>query len=355
LGFFRLLLACAVALAHGGIDRQFEFPYLSLVSNVHAVRMFFVVSGFYMALVLDTTYSNLPMSHFYTNRLLRLLPTYWIAALLFLAISFFGFSNSLPQNVAWWAPSAHYFDGHPVAFVYLVVTNICLIGQDLAAFISLNHGAMGHDFLIVPQAWSLGMELWFYMAAPFIVMLRSRSLLILILIGVALRLEIELSHLPSWPWNQRFLLTEYVYFLMGILSYRAMKADESTWTTSRAIGIVVLLFSPFIVFYVGWYDYGRELDAANSVFIGMIAALVVPVLFNSTKYSKIDRLLGEFSYPIYLTHLGIIMLYPQIKERPLLLLFAAFIASAIIVIFVERPIDRWRHLRTKRIAGAGVA
>jgi len=41
-----------------------------------AVKSFFIISGFYMALVIDTRYYALPVSDFYTSRLLRLLPLY---------------------------------------------------------------------------------------------------------------------------------------------------------------------------------------------------------------------------------------------------------------------------------------
>ena len=40
------------------------------------MKSFFIISGFYMALVIDTRYYALPVSDFYTSRLLRLLPLY---------------------------------------------------------------------------------------------------------------------------------------------------------------------------------------------------------------------------------------------------------------------------------------
>ena len=44
------------------------------VSPLYAVEMFFVISGFYMALVLGTKYSLI--WRFYSNRLIRLMPSY---------------------------------------------------------------------------------------------------------------------------------------------------------------------------------------------------------------------------------------------------------------------------------------
>jgi len=50
-----------------------------------AVKAFFIISGFYMALVIDKRYYALPISNFYASRLMRLLPTYWVVGLLTLA------------------------------------------------------------------------------------------------------------------------------------------------------------------------------------------------------------------------------------------------------------------------------
>ena len=46
-----------------------------------AVKAFFIISGFYMALVIDRRYYALPISNFYASRLMRLLPTYCVVGL----------------------------------------------------------------------------------------------------------------------------------------------------------------------------------------------------------------------------------------------------------------------------------
>jgi peptidoglycan/LPS O-acetylase OafA/YrhL len=356
MGAFRLFLAFVVVLVHGGIERQLDFPFLSTVSAVHAVRMFFVVSGFYMALVIDTKYSRLQngTQMFYANRLLRLLPSYWLVAFAFIAGSYLVHPQGLTQNVGWWRRYDELFSGYDVAFLYIVVTNIFLVGQDFAAFIHVNRGLGAHEFLIVPQAWSLGTELWFYFAAPLLVTLSSRTLLILIAFGALVRLVVDLAGL-AWPWDQRLIITEYVFFLAGILSYRAMRTDRSTWSTSPTIGAAVLVLMPFVVFYIGWLELGREVDVVNSLLFGLIAALMIPALFNLTKRSKIDRLAGDFSYAVYLTHLPILYLYPALKNYPIWILPIVVFVSSLLVFFVERPIDAWRERQTKRMARPSAA
>lgn len=347
MGFFRLFLACAVALAHAGTDWQSYFPFLSIVSNVHAVRMFFVISGFYMALVLETKYlaARRGVALFYLNRLARLLPLYWVVAAGFIAASYVFHPLSLTPNVGWWSNDA--FAGHPWAFVYEIATNLLLVGQDIASFIPLNGSMRGHDYLVIPQAWSIGAEIWFYLAAPLLVRLRSRTLWILICIGILVRIGLILSSLPFWPWQQRLSLTEYVYFVFGILAYREIDSPacqrvmEGKWR-------LILKIAPFmIVFYVGWLGVGRELDIFNSLLMAGVTAILVPPLFLLSKSWRIDKLAGDLSYPVYLVHFPVIYLLPEMIKTPygntVGLLCVVLSISTLLVFAIERPVDALRH------------
>ncbi len=84
MGIVRTLLASAVVLVHSGSF----FLYNITGGGQVAVQMFYIVSGFYMALVLTEKYAEAPVD-FYVNRALRLFPTYWVicaAALLIYGI-----------------------------------------------------------------------------------------------------------------------------------------------------------------------------------------------------------------------------------------------------------------------------
>jgi len=70
MGIIRVALALAVVLSHLP-PATFHF-----VSGGVAVQAFFIISGFYMALVLSSKYSS--TSLFYSNRLLRLMPSYFV-------------------------------------------------------------------------------------------------------------------------------------------------------------------------------------------------------------------------------------------------------------------------------------
>src|SRR5829696_4626838 len=79
MGLFRLTLAFCVVLAHG---LNVAVPAAS--ADV-AVQTFYIVSGFYMGLVLTEKYHRL--WSFFTNRILRLYPAYVAVLLITLAHS----------------------------------------------------------------------------------------------------------------------------------------------------------------------------------------------------------------------------------------------------------------------------
>jgi len=74
-GLLRTILALLVVGSHLGAFGGATF----------AVKGFFIISGFYMALLISTRYHKLPVGDFYASRLLRLLPLYWVIGLLTVA------------------------------------------------------------------------------------------------------------------------------------------------------------------------------------------------------------------------------------------------------------------------------
>src|ERR1700692_3494890 len=78
MGLLRLILALAVVVDHA--PQSFS---LKLVPGDVAVEMFFMISGFYMALILSTRYdtgNRSGIGAFYIARSLRLWPAYAITA-----------------------------------------------------------------------------------------------------------------------------------------------------------------------------------------------------------------------------------------------------------------------------------
>src|SRR5947209_17753171 len=93
MGILRMLLAISVLLLHTQDTQLF-----SLAGDM-AVPAFFIISGFYMALILNEKYiGKHSYKVFITNRLLRLYPMYYITTFLMLCFVLLKFFFHIGRN-----------------------------------------------------------------------------------------------------------------------------------------------------------------------------------------------------------------------------------------------------------------
>lgn len=82
MGILRLLLAFFVVIGHS----HSIYGYAGMGGA--AVPAFFIISGFYMTLILETKYRGSDQLWlFYSNRVLRLFPLYWFFVLIYFALA----------------------------------------------------------------------------------------------------------------------------------------------------------------------------------------------------------------------------------------------------------------------------
>ena len=102
MGTLRLLLAMSVVYGHVGLMSVLGVPS---IPGDTAVQAFYAISGFYMALVLNETYTAKDSTYrlFLTNRFLRLFPAYAVVAVatLGLALVVHSRSGELPFVLYW--------------------------------------------------------------------------------------------------------------------------------------------------------------------------------------------------------------------------------------------------------------
>lgn len=310
MGLLRFILAVTVILAHTG-----PIMGLTFVGGQLAVQAFYIISGFYMTLILNEKYIGASSYKlFITNRLLRLFPIYW--TVLLLTILFSIISSALKSNhFDCLNHYIHFFSVmKPGSLIYLLFTNFFLFLQDTVMFFGLNTSTghlfftqnfwdttpLLHNFLFIPQAWSVGVEITFYLIAPFLVRKKVRFIIPLILLSIVLRVILMRIGLRNDPWSYRFFPTELVFFLLGIISYRAYKFLQPKIKSTVYLKIIwgcilgfTLLFNVLPVKYKG-YLY------LISFF------LCLPFVFLLTKKWKYDRYIGELSYGIYISHMFVL-------------------------------------------------
>jgi peptidoglycan/LPS O-acetylase OafA/YrhL len=353
MGLIRFILAVSVVAAHAG-----AIFGLHLVGGRVAVQSFYVISGFYMSLVLNEKYLDKKNSYrlFIGNRFLRLFPVYWTVLLCVLAYSLVIHFLNIQDNGAF-KNYIEYFNVMNISsFLFLVLTNVGILFQDWVMFMGINiyNGMMfftGHPtslelplsiFLFIPQAWSIGVELTFYLIAPFVVKKPLKWVLLLMFLSLSLRAYLMTVGLDKDPWTYRFFPTELFFFLLGNVSYCIYKkictVDIKTIYFKLAFYFILFFIALFEVFHFKLFGY---------LFVG-IFSLLLPFIFCLTKNWKVDTYVGELSYPIYISHvfvLDVVLNVSQSIESGAVVLLFTILFSVLLNECVSKKVEKIRQKR----------
>ncbi len=309
-------------------------------------------------------------SLFLSNRFLRLYPMFWAVLLLtiFASIVSFIFIGSWTGLTAY----VEYFDIMAAETVFFqIFSNIALFGQDVVMFLGMNQetGTMYftsdfrtsdpkfYSFLLVPQAWSLGIEVMFYLIAPFIV--RKTNFIIggLIILSISIRLftYIYLDYTND-PWTYRFFPSELALFLLGTVAYRLYKSNimlNVNCMDGKLKYIIVVLFFSVLIFYQFIPSFEFSGHIKNWLFYGFFC-LSLPFIFELSKSSKLDARIGELSYPIYISHILVISsISPFLsvigwqEYQGIMAVFFTILVSYILLLLISDPIEKIRRSRVK--------
>jgi peptidoglycan/LPS O-acetylase OafA/YrhL len=346
MGLLRFFLALSVAVWHFGTPGAATM----LINGYVAVISFFVISGFYMSMVINESYAVGPgwIRRFYASRFLRLYPLYWaVVALTILywrsvGVPFTSLLNlDLPLSV--FARSG------------LVLSNLGIFGLDLAA---LDRAVFTEDPImrLVGPAWSLAIELQFYLMAPFLV---TRSLrFCFAVLTASLLLRVSLLGLHYDPWRYLFGPADWCFFILGHVAHRLSLLMRDKAIKIR-LGICCAVLLP-LVGYAARVQAIQDLDRPRLWVYYICFAASVPFIFELTRKAGWDRTIGNVSYPIYLVHPLIFTIFlaslgasPQLYNVfgglyryglswCLAALGCVIIAAYALHFGIERPIDRIR-------------
>lgn len=339
MGCLRFLLALTVIFAHVG-----TFLGFSMGDGRVAVQTFYMISGFYMSLVWSEKYSKLssPISTFYISRALRIYPLYFIVLGGVLLIGLVGKSS---------VPAFHFNDavttlGWPTAaWVYL--TQFTLIGMETPLFYSFEL----NNYMVVPVAWTLGLELTFYLLVP---LLLPRLSILVGVLGISLLIRIvanidgptDSASLNSLLWSYRFFPFEIAMFLAGSLAHRIYAR-----LTDRPLRMLAKLEVYFLTVagMLGGLCYFRLLlpylgEALYWLYYAM-AFFGIMVLFLHTKTSKRDSYIGELSYPMYISHIPVLWVIGHFSksENTIYIVIPVTLLVSMLLSKMQEHVDKYRH------------
>jgi peptidoglycan/LPS O-acetylase OafA/YrhL len=335
MGLLRIYLALSVMFSHIGTVK-----WLPAVPADFAVNMFFVMSGFYISLGLNERYrTSADNREFYLGRALRLWPTYLFSLAILIPTGFL-------------AATIHQILALPRLMMAIAIfSNLFIVGTDWLLHISAFDGAIhfsefgidkahnGVSAILNLPAWTLSIEILFYLLAPFIVRSFRRSVAFFS-VGVVYLFCVNhySAYLPPLRTDLYFPGPTF-YFGLGAVGYWVHRV----FPASRVRNLWV-----FPVIFLMVVQALHLTPGAVALFA--VAMLAKPA-FEICRYSKVDQWFGDLSYPLYITHLPTTILVRSLG------LFAAttdsyflsiVFVTLVAVYMVEKPIDRFRSSRRRR-------
>ena len=375
MGVIRLYLALCVIAAHSTVI----LPW-GMHTGREAVQIFFIISGFYMALIQQKYTSS---REFFASRFLRIFIPYW--CLLILIIGVCTISGLLFHAWGVLTPYVEYSrerNGLGGVF-FTAVSNVTLFFQDTVMFCSHDAGerfrfttAFGTSYfplwryLVMPLAWSVGVELSFYLLVPILAKRRTRTLVLVMLGSIVLRVyAYECLGLTNDPWTYRFFPFELLLFVAGMVSYRLYATYKeqaarcfNKWQLNSPKRYATYILFALIMFWVaneGQRTLAVWVGDRYATLISYIGwATVIPMCFAVSKDNSVDRLIGELSYPVYLVHvfaihtIGLLTKHCGLGKTVdgLLAAIGSFIGAILVMTVIVAPLEKRRVILARLIA-----
>ncbi|MGI9284373.1 MAG: acyltransferase family protein [Pseudomonadales bacterium] len=327
LGIFRYILALAVTLSH-------LWTSFAGWSAVAAVFGFYVISGYLMTSILNQSYgyTRRGIARYALNRALRIFPTYWFVMLLSIVVvamipreAFLtNFKLSMPSELGDWA------------------ANIFILG--------LLDGPLK---VLVPPAWTLDIELVFYIAMG-VGLSRSKSTVtIWFAASLAYTLFLLLTG-AEFPQRYASYAAASLPFSIGAMTYMYRHEARRLLRLPLAVAVVLLLAAA-VASRLEWLA-----PLGGGFYIMLVCNTLLLIALNNIDVKKIsprlqvcDRMLGNIAYPLFLCHwqvAAVVLAVFYAGEKPdggqLWLTSFIFIHMVALLVYylVDRNVDKARTL-----------
>jgi peptidoglycan/LPS O-acetylase OafA/YrhL len=328
-GTYRTLLAVMVIFLHlGGMP----------VIGGYAVFGFYILSGYLMTLIMHKNYgySRVGLARYAANRFLRIYPIYWLSCLVSLLLIHFlgeGYVRNYHSSI--------YYPDDPIA----IIRNLVLF------FPSLNEPRL------TPPAWALTVEIFFYICIG-LGLSRSRKITAAwFILSIVYALLVNIMEL-GWNYKYFFIPAASLPFSTGAMVFHYR--EELAALFNRYLGGSYVPSILFSLVLVNWAA-GFHMDSLRgfSFYINYIlCAMILVALLERRSLPlisrRMDKVLGDFSYPVYLIHyqVGLVLLVLlqwagyDIRQPTtgfaLISLPFIFLAAWLMTRYIELPIELLR-------------
>lgn len=285
----RLICCIGIIVAHTVVIANLDVFYIDI--RYEAVKAFFIISGFW---VFQSYVRSKSLKEYFTKRLKKIVPTYYLV--LALTILIFSFTSSLGM--------LGYFSS-PQLLKY-VLSNVFFLNFLCDSLPGVLDGAPINNAL-----WTLKIEIGFYLILPLIIYILCRlgkgnkrknnaiifALIVLCdIVNTLISLMVDRFHLPSSLSEQ---LPMYLpYFLVGILY-----CTNFSWWRDKSLLLTLVAFIVIIV------RYFIVLPVLEIIMPFAISEVVFSIAVKFHPLHRISSLLKkDITYPMYLIHCPIINL-----------------------------------------------
>ncbi|WP_337920347.1 acyltransferase family protein [Vibrio cholerae] len=272
----------------------FHLGFQTLQSGFLGVDVFFVISGFLMAVLYDGSSTK----QFFLRRAKRLLPAYYVV-ILFTLIASFIFTTKNESNQV-------------ISQAYFGLAYLSNIG-----FWLQNSYFSKAEFNPLLHLWSLSVEIQFYLIVPVLAYCFKKvrnSIALIIFISMMLCFLI----LKISPKTSFFMMPLRVWeFLLGysaalyLTSSGEIKYIKYRWL--GGVGLLLIMLIPFLKVEGDSLSFISGHPGLISLLVSISTCLVLifglPLSFEASMLLKIMIKLGKYSYSLYLVHFPVIVIY----------------------------------------------
>ena len=202
------------------------------------------------------------------------------------------------------------------------------------------------QFLILPQTWSLGIEEAFYIIIPFIILYKCQKIVFFISFSLYLISALtKTDYLFSTPYGVGSFSQNLFIFLTGSIIFDSRNTITKPIMIALAASGVLIAINELTGFQIR--------SPCMEICIGYIFGVFGIIFFSRMRRNKVDDLLGEYSYGVFMCHFPMIFVFEKYREylfnpeysneNLVFFLMICFTMSVFSFHFMERPFLKARH------------